>query len=704
MTGGNHMLYEDKSMPTRSLLKQPTIRRVSAARRACVFSRIASMLIVVSACLCPVLAMAAPTEPVRQGPVPLKPGAHGVGRLVPAVPFKDLSGAKHAVGDQPGYTLFAATGTSCPLSVRYLPTLVEIAESAPEAFGFVLINPTATDDPGAMRRDADRLGDHGVYVHDADGSLSEAIGLSTTTDVVIIDTARTVVYHGAVDDQYGFGYALDAPRHTYLQDALADLAAGREPSIAATDSPGCELETATPAPASVSLTYHGEIARLVQRHCTECHRDGGVGPFALDSYDDLVAHAGMVREVVRRGTMPPWFAAGPTNSDEAEPAPLTWANERSLASSEKAMLLAWLDGQKTAGDPTDAPQPRTYPDGWLIGEPDRIWEFAEPQAVKATGVMPYQNVIVETGLTEDRWVQSIEIRPGSPEVVHHVLVHVLPPGSNEIARDEREGYWAVYVPGQSVHAYPEGFARKLPAGARLNFQMHYTPNGTATTDSTRIGVVFCDEPEHEVRTAGIVNTQLAIPPGASNHREVASITLPTDATVLSYLPHMHLRGKACRYELTHGGETTTLLDVPRYDFNWQLIYQLAKPLPLSAGDRLTFTAWFDNSTANPANPDPTETVHWGPQTFEEMHLGYVEYFLPGVAPGREPGDSGWWGQFVQRLRSTDLKAAFERLDADQNGQLSTDELPDRLRERLMRLDLDKNGSLSREEAALLRRR
>jgi mono/diheme cytochrome c family protein len=691
-------------MPPRSRPNAPATAPVFVERTAVAGTEAARVLTTVLTVLFPLLAIAAPSEPVRQGPVALKPGMHGIGRLVPAAEFTDLSGAKHPVGEQNGFTVFAATGTSCPLSVRYLPTLIEIAASAPEAFRFVLINPTATDDREAMRRDADQLSDNGVYVHDADNTLSEALGLCTTTDVVIIDAARTVVYHGAVDDQYGFGYALDAPRHTYLKDALAELAAGREPSIAATDSPGCELETANTAPASDSLTYHGEIARLVQRHCTECHRDGGVGPFALDSYDDLVAHAGMVREVVRRGTMPPWFAAGATNSDESEPAPLTWANDRSLASSEKAMLLAWLDAAKVEGDLTDAPAARTYPDGWLIGEPDRVWGFAEPEAVKATGVMPYQNVIVETGLTEDRWVQSIEIRPGSPEVVHHVLVHVLPPGSNEIARDEREGYWAVYVPGQSVHAYPEGFARKLPAGARLNFQMHYTPNGTATTDTTRIGVVFCDEPEHEVRTAGIVNTRLAIPPGASNHREVASITLPTDATVLSFLPHMHLRGKACRYELTHGGETTTLLDVPRYDFNWQLIYQLAKPLPLSAGDRLTFTAWFDNSSANPANPDPTETVHWGPQTFEEMHLGYVEYFLPEVAPGREPSDSGWWGQFVQRLRTTDLEATFDRLDADQNGQISADEMPDRLRERLMRLDVDKNGHLSKEEAALLRRR
>lgn len=669
-----------------------------------------SLLAVIAvAAITPGPVSAAPLEPVRQGPTPLKPGGHGVGRLAPAVAYTDLDGVSHAVGDGDGFTIFAATSTSCPLSVRYLPTLVEIAASLPAGFRLVLINPTATDDVDAMRRDTAKLATAGegrvTYVHDTDGSLSEGLGLATTTDVVILDAARTVRYHGAVDDQYGFGYALNEPRHTYLRDAIAALATDREPTIAATDAPGCELETAKVSPVTAEVTYHGEIARLVQRHCGECHRDGGVGPFALDSYDDLTAHAGMVKEVLRRGTMPPWFAADEaSNESEQATTPLTWANDRSLAANEKATLLAWLSSDRPLGDPADAPQPYRFPDGWMIGEPDQVWGFAKPEPVKATGVMPYQNIVVETGLTEDRWVQAIEIRPGSPEVVHHVLVHVLRPEEDDVPQEDREGYWAVYVPGQSVQSYPEGFAKKIPAGARLNFQMHYTPNGTATTDSTRIGVVFCDEPEHEVRTAGIVNTRLSIPPGASNHREDASIPIPTDAMVLGFFPHMHLRGKACRYELTRGDQTTTILDVPRYDFNWQLSYRLAEPLRLMAGDRLHFTAWFDNSDQNPANPDPSTTVRWGPQTFEEMHLGYLEYYLPGVSPGKTAGSDSAWGRFVAGLRSVDLTAAFKRLDANGDGRLVPDELPARIRERLMRLDLDRDGALSQEEAARLGRR
>jgi hypothetical protein len=287
---------------------------------------------------------------------------------------------------------------------------------------------------------------------------------------------------------------------------------------------------------------------------------------------------------------------------------------------------------------------KTYPAGWQIGTPDAVFEFAEPVPVKATGVMPYQTVIVETHLPEDRWVRAIEVQPGDRSVVHHALIHVAGDDdeagrSGDAAREERRGFWGEYVPGQNTLVYPDGFAKKLPKGARLRFQMHYTPNGTATTDRTRVGVIYATEPpRHEVRVAGIVNARISIPPGVADHREEASLRIPFDATILGFLPHLHVRGTACRYELVRSdGGRTTLLDIPHYDFNWQLLYRLHEPLGLRAGDRLVFTAWYDNSAGNPANPDPSQTVRWGPQTFDEMHLGYVEYFVPGVAPGGSPG-------------------------------------------------------------------
>jgi hypothetical protein len=253
------------------------------------------------------------------------------------------------------------------------------------------------------------------------------------------------------------------------------------------------------------------------------------------------------------------------------------------------------------------------------------------------------------------------------------------------------------VPGNSTLAYPDGFAKRLPKGARLRFQMHYTPNGTATTDQTRIGLVWAKQPpQHEVRVAGIANPRISIPPGADNHREEASLRLPMDAQVMAFLPHLHVRGKACRYEVVRtDGKTATVLDIPRYDFNWQLAYRLFEPLSVRTGDSIRFTAWYDNSAKNPANPDPAKTVRWGSQTFDEMHLGYIEYFIPGAKPGETPSLAGRGGAA--------LNEAFQRLDRNGDGKLVPDELPEALRARLMRLDTDKDGAISPEEAKRLRK-
>jgi mono/diheme cytochrome c family protein len=586
-----------------------------------------------------------PAEPpVREGPKPVLPGDHGIGRRIATLTFTDLTGASRSLGEiaSDRIVVIAMTSTSCPLSKKYLPTLVDLSATTADGVAWILVNPVATDTPADMQAAAARFGDRVTYVHDAGGRLAAAIGATSTTDVVVLATDRSIAYHGAIDDQYGFGYSLDSPRRRYLADALTAIRAGGTPFVAATEAPGCVLETPADAARPSAITYHGRISRIVERHCVECHRDGGVGPFALDTYDDLVAHAPMVRQVVERGLMPPWFAAKPVPDPETGRVHTPWANDRSLATRDRSDLVAWLAGAKPEGEPADAPTPRPYPDdGWQIGTPDAVFEFAEPVPVKATGVMPYQTVIVETHLPEDRWVRAIEVQPGDRNVVHHALIHLV--GADEEAGDtrdaaaeERGGFWGEYVPGQNTLVYPEGFAKKLPKGARLRFQMHYTPSGTATTDRTRVGVIYAKEPPaHEVRVAGIVNARISIPPGAADHREEASLRLPFDATIMGFLPHLHVRGKACRYEVIRGdGGRSTLLDIPRYDFNWQLLYRLHEPLALTAGDTLVFTAWYDNSAGNPANPDPTKTVRWGPQTFDEMHLGYVEYFVPGVSAGQ----------------------------------------------------------------------
>jgi hypothetical protein len=341
---------------------------------------------------------------------------------------------------------------------------------------------------------------------------------------------------------------------------------------------------------------------------------------------DVIENAGMVKKQLERGAMPPWFAA-PAPAGVHSP----WSNDRSLSARDKADVLAWLQSNRPAGDPKEAPVPRVFSSEWSIGTPDLVVQIPQPIAIKAEGTMPYQFVTAETSLTEDRWVQGYEIRPTDRSVVHHVIVQVHEKGKPIRNRGEGgEGYWAAYVPGNTSHLYPEGFARKLPAGATVSFQIHYTPNGKATTDQIRIGLVFSKTPpRYEMRTVALANARLQIPPGAANHVETTQHYLSNDLQVTALMAHMHVRGKAFKYEITYAdGKTETLLDIPRYDFNWQLRYDYATPKLFPRGSTVKVTAVFDNSTGNPANPDPTKLVKWGPQTFDEMMIGYFEIFVP----------------------------------------------------------------------------
>jgi hypothetical protein len=426
----------------------------------------------------------------------------------------------------------------------------------------------------------------------------------------------------------------------YLIDALDAHLAGQLPHVAATTAPGCELNPPAVAASASLVTYHNRISRVVQARCLECHRDDDVGPFSLATYEEVAGHSAMIRQVVEQGRMPPWFAAPAEESSDERPG--LWANDHSLSETEKADLLAWIAAGQPQGEAGDAPQPRTFASGWAIGKPDAVFEFPEPVQVKATGVIPYQSVLIETHLAEDKWVQAIEVQPGNRAVVHHMLIYLQPLGRKDATKiddlmDEVGGFWGVYVAGNATLAYPPGFAKRLPKDYRLRCQIHYATNGTETTDRSRIGVIYAKEPPKHV--VGVANLRISIPPGARNHREEASLRIPRDIQVLGFLPHMHSRATACRYRvLGEDGQSRVLLDIPRYDADWQLLYRYFEPQPVRRGETIKFAVQYDNSTENPANPDPTQTVHWGRQVSDEMHLGYVEYYVPGQQLGT--GDGG----------------------------------------------------------------
>jgi hypothetical protein len=284
------------------------------------------------------------------------------------------------------------------------------------------------------------------------------------------------------------------------------------------------------------------------------------------------------------------------------------------------------------GDKKDLPTPPTFVEGWRIGKPDQVIHMAaRPFKVPARGEVKYQYFVVDPGFKEDKWIQAAECRPGNRAVVHHIIVAITPGGRPSRAGAGLDSDWlTATAPGAAPLILKEGMAKLIPAGSKLVFQMHYTPNGTPQEDKSSIGLVFADPKtvKKEVATQKAANTRLDIPPGAGNHRVEASFRFDRDSLMIALFPHMHLRGKSFSYEAIYpSGEREMLLDVPRYDFAWQNGYQLAEPKKMPAGTRIHCVAHFDNSDQNLANPDATARVRWGDQTWEEMMIGYFDIAL-----------------------------------------------------------------------------
>jgi hypothetical protein len=345
----------------------------------------------------------------------------------------------------------------------------------------------------------------------------------------------------------------------------------------------------------------------------------------------------MVREVVREGRMPPWHA---------DPKFGKFSNDHSLSKTERQTLLDWIAQGCPQGDPKDAPPARTFAKGWTIGTPDVIFEMPDVYNVPATTGprgLAYQYFLVKTDFKEDRWIQAAEVRPGAREVVHHIIVYAVDPArlrrvgtGRDRLDDIGQGFLAAYAPGDMPLILKPGQAKKVGKGAVLAFQMHYTPDGVARKDRSSLGLIFAKEPPTTVvRTRSISRKALNILPGDSNYEARSMTTFDQEVELLSFLPHMHLRGKDFKYEVVYpNGKKETLLSVPKYDFNWQSNYRLTTPLRLPAGTRIECTAHFDNSADNPNNPNPKDTVRWGDQTWQEMMIGFVDYAYTAEEPGK----------------------------------------------------------------------
>lgn len=389
-------------------------------------------------------------------------------------------------------------------------------------------------------------------------------------------------------------------------------------------------------------TFYRDVLPVLQQHCQVCHRAGEIAPFPLMAYTEAKAHAQKIVHMTSTHQMPPWFA---------DPTIGKFADDPSLSPEQIRMLQEWSKAGAPAGNKSDAPSPPHWTSGWNIAPPDDVVTMTKPVHLPARGQIEYTYEIVPTGFTTGRWVQMSEVRPTARASVHHAVVYIRPPDSKWLrsapigvaftaddlpdAKSRRESHWTdsdmllVYAPGSSPDSWPDGMAKFIPAGSDLVFQMHYVTNGRATTDQSSVGMVFAKEkPKQRVITLQLTNSSFLIPPGADNFEVQVHGMLPNDATLLSFFPHMHLRGKRFEYDIVHPDGTREPLLRVDWSFHWQLSYKLAKPLFLKAGTELEATAWYDNSKNNPHNPDPTKMVRWGDQTTDEMMVGFFDIAVP----------------------------------------------------------------------------
>ncbi len=592
-------------------------------------------------------------------------------------------------------------GTECPLARIYGPRLQRMADEFQDrGVRFIGVISNVQDSMDDVKQ---YVAEHGIdfpVAKDYDHQLASSVGATRTPEVFVLDREGTIRYQGRIDDQYQPGIARGEATQFDLRDSIESLLNDEEPAIAKTEAVGCLIGRARGEATDLSVTYCRQVSRVLQSHCVECHRDGEIGPFSLDDFDEVVGWADMSLEVIDQGRMPPWHASPDHGS---------FANSRYMPDEDKQLLRDWVDAGMPYGDPADLPPSANFVKGWRLPEPPHLVlpMSKEPFAIPAEGTVEYQYFVVDPEFSEDKWVRAAEVIPGNNAVVHHCIAFTRPPDGSSF-RDF--GLLSAYVPGQVRSPLPDGFAQKIPAGSRIVFQMHYTPNGKPEEDLTQLGLVFADAASvtHEVITLGGIEQEFEIPPGAEHHVVDSSIGwFPKNGLLLSIMPHMHLRGKSFEFRADMHADSDVLLQVPAYDFNWQHNYELSSPLPLNEVDALSFSAVFDNSSGNPFNPDPSEVVTWGDQTWQEMAVTFISVARP-IDQSEEARQQELTDDEKRQLAEQQSKREaeakvfadryIERFDANADGFVTSHELPHSVRIfSYWQLDQNGDGRIDHEE-------
>jgi hypothetical protein len=544
-----------------------------------------------------------------------------------------------------------------------------------------LLNSNPADNRDTIAAEMKSIGlDLPVLIDDTQ-LIGENLGVSRIGEAFVIEPKTwKVVYHGPIDDRFA-GKTANASakvKTAYVANAVDSLLAGQavKVSSAKIDAPKLAFPLRDKSADFAKISYTNEIAPLLAKNCVACHSENGIGPFAMDSYEKVKGFAPMIREAIRTDRMPPY---------NADPHVGQFAGSMNLGVKDQQTLVHWIEAGAPRGDGADVLKINAKPaPEWELGTPDLILTLPAFK-VPASGVVDYQNPTVVNPLTEGRWLRASTVKPSDRRAVHHLL-------------SNGAGGYAV---GAETTVYPDGTGTWVEPGTTFRFQMHYTPYGKETTETTRVGLYFYPKdkvPEIMYRSAVVANAGIEIPPGEARHEETAYIKFPEKATLYSIFPHAHYRAENMAISLLRPGQTKEelILALPKYDFNWQRGYDFATPIKIEPGTKLITRYQYDNSKNNPANPDPTITVRWGEQSWEEMQYTAMRFR---------------WDDETTSNRKNEYQAKLEAsrnmgiMDTNMDDKVAKSEVRGRMGARILaafdQLDANKDGFLTEPELAVI---
>jgi hypothetical protein len=591
--------------------------------------------------------------------------------------------------------VLVSTGVGCPIARSMVPALKALRDKyAAQGVEMFLVDSNLQDSRDAIAAEAKEYGIDIPILMDSNQLVGESLGVTRTAEVFVI-TPKTwkVAYHGPISDAADYGVQKAASKE-FANDALAAVVAGKPAPAATQASKGCLVDFPNRGKASATkISYVKDVAPILEAKCVACHEEGGIGPFAMTNYAMVKGFSPMIREVIRTDRMPPY---------NADPHIGKFSDDKNLSPAEVKTLVHWVEAGSPRGEGVDplGAKKHVAPE-WPLGKPDLVLNVPAYK-IPASGVVDYQHPYAVNPETEGKWLRASTIKVESRQGVHHILTGYMSavPKPGEQAFENK---WGVSVGGYAVGAEseisPKNVGAYLPPGGAIGFQTHYTPFGKEVTDHSQVALYFYkdnEKPEMVMHNSVIVNNSIVLPPNDGHHLETTYITVPHEMLLYSAFPHAHYRGASADLWLrTPDGKEKELLSLPRYDFSWQRAYTFAEPIRVPAGSKLIAHFIYDNSKRNPNNPDPSKTVVWGDQSWEEMFYTALRY--------------RWIGETSSKMNDFDKDLDKDRmlgmLDQNIDGKIQKAELKGQMGDMIAKyfdvLDKNHDGALDRDELAAM---